>query len=260
VVDVVVPGIPASVASVPEVPTAGILIIGNEILTAKVQDENTPYLLKGLRARGIDVPRVHVIPDVVEEIADEVRTFSERFDFVLTAGGVGPTHDDVTMEGVARAFGEKLSCHSQMEGLLRGAIKGAEPNQSQLKMCQLPESAELIETPDLWFPLVQVHNVYVFPGIPRLLQLKFDAVADRFVGAPVFLRRVYVSLMETDLAHWLNELLEEFPALGLGSYPQSTPEGYRTLLTLESRDTNYVERALQVLVARIPPAALTRVE
>jgi FAD synthetase len=247
-------------AGAAQVSTAGILIIGNEILTAKVQDENTPYLLQGLRARGIDVPRVHVIPDVIEEIADEVRTFSARFDYVLTAGGVGPTHDDVTMEGVARAFGEKLTCHPQMELLLRGAIKGAEPNQSQIKMCLLPESAELIETPDLWFPLVQVHNVYVFPGIPRLLRLKFDAIADRFAGPPVFLRRVYVSLMETDLAHWLNELLEEFPALGLGSYPQSTPDGYRTLLTLESRDTDYVERALQALVARIPPASLTRVE
>src|SRR5262245_15821280 len=139
--------------------TAGILIIGNEILSAKVQDENAPYLLSALRGRGVDVGRVHVIPDVVEEIAEEVRRLSAAFDYVLTTGGVGPTHDDVTMEGVAAAFGRPLVLNPEMEASLRRALGSeVQPNESQLKMCQLPSGAKLIATRELWFPVVQVEN------------------------------------------------------------------------------------------------------
>ena len=110
--------------------TAGIVIIGNEILTGKIQDENTPYLLRELRRQGVDVPRVHVIPDVVGDIARDVREFSVRYDYVLTSGGVGPTHDDVTMEGVAAAFELPLVAHEDMVGMLRGALRGKDPNAS----------------------------------------------------------------------------------------------------------------------------------
>ena len=158
----------------PAMSSAGILIIGNEILSGKVQDENTPYFLRELRAQGVDVRAVHVVPDEIEWIAEEVRSFSARFDYVLTSGGVGPTHDDLTMDGVASAFGVDLVVHEEMEGQLRKALRGTEPNPSQLKMCMLPRGAGLISTPDLWFPLVHVRNVYIFPGIPRLLQAKFE--------------------------------------------------------------------------------------
>jgi molybdenum cofactor synthesis domain-containing protein len=241
--------------------TAGILIIGNEILSAKVQDENAPFLLRALRERGIDVLRVHVIPDVVEEIADEVRSFSRAFDYVLTSGGVGPTHDDVTMEGVALAFARPLVCSSEMEGSLRGALNGQEPNQSQLKMCHVPDGAKLIATKDLWFPVVQVENTYVFPGIPRLLRTKFEAIAHHLVGVPVHLRCVYMSVMESEVAQALYALLDEFPELRLGSYPATErSHDYRTVVTLESRDRTYLARAVDSLLVRIPAGALLRVE
>lgn len=240
--------------------TAGILIIGNEILSGKIQDENGPYLLRELRELGVDVERVHLIPDVVEQIADEVREFAGRFTHVITTGGVGPTHDDVTMEGVAQAFERKLIRHGRMLEMLREAMRGRDPNASQLKMCELPEGAQLLETPDLWFPLVQVENVYVFPGIPRLLQAKFGALRERFRGAPVYLRRVFVGCIESDIAQALHDLLDEFPDLMLGSYPRLGEADFRTLLTLESRDRAYVERAVDSLVARIPAADLVRVE
>jgi molybdenum cofactor synthesis domain-containing protein len=240
--------------------TAGILIIGNEILTGKVQDENAPHLLRELRRLGVDVKRVNTIPDDIEIIADEVRAFSRAFDYVLTSGGVGPTHDDVTMDGVAAAFGRKLVRDPRMEAKLRKALRGREANESHLKMCELPEGAELIETSDLWFPLVQVENVYVFPGIPRLLKAKFEGVKDRFVGDPVHLRSVYVTCIETDIAQDLNALLEEFPGLDVGSYPKFGEEGHRTLITLESRDEAYVARALDSLIGRIPADYVLRVE
>ena len=144
--------------------------------------------------------------------------------------------------------------------MLRKALKGVEPNPSQLKMCLLPEGAKLLETPELWFPLVQVENVYVFPGIPSLLRAKFKSMRDTFQGTPFHLRRVFVSCMESDIAQQLHDLLDEFAELHLGSYPKIGNEDYRTLLTLESRDRDYVERAVDSLVARIPDEALVRVE
>jgi FAD synthetase len=246
------------------VSTAGILIIGNEILSGKVQDENTPYFLRELRALGVDVRAVHVVPDEIECIAEEVRSFSARFDYVLTSGGVGPTHDDLTMDGVAAAFGVELLVHDEMAGQLRRALHGAEPNPSQLKMCMLPRGADLISTPDLWFPLVQVRNVYIFPGIPRLLQAKFESARGCFKGQPYYLRRVYVRCMESDIAQDLHDLLADFPELLLGSYPRTTArtgEGdYLTMLTLESRDEAYMLRAVDSLVARIPDGSLLRVD
>jgi FAD synthetase len=246
------------------VSTAGILIIGNEILSGKVQDENTPYFLRELRALGVEVRAVHVIPDEIEEIALQVRGFSARFDYVLTSGGVGPTHDDLTMDGVARAFGVDLVMHAEMAAQLRRALRGTEPNASQLKMCTLPAGAGLISTPDLWFPLVHVRNVYIFPGIPRLLQAKFESARGTFKGEPYFLRRVYVSCMESDIAQDLHDLLADFPELLLGSYPRTTARAsesdYLTMLTLESRDEQYMLRAVDSLVARIPNGALLRVD
>jgi FAD synthetase len=244
--------------------TAGILIIGNEILSGKVQDENTPYFLRELRTLGVDVRAVHVVPDEIELIADEVARFSQSYDYVLTSGGVGPTHDDLTMDGVARAFGVDLVVHDEMAGQLRQALRGAEPNTSQLKMCMLPRGAGLISTPDLWFPLVHVRNVYIFPGIPRLLQAKFESARACFKGQPFFLRRVYVRCMESDIAQDLHDLLADFPELLLGSYPRTTARGsdddYLTMLTLESRDEQYMLRAVDSLVARIPVGSLLRVD
>jgi molybdopterin-biosynthesis enzyme MoeA-like protein len=164
------------------------------------------------------------------------------------------------MEGVAAAFDRKLVRDERMETKLRNALRGREANESHLKMCELPEGAELIETSDLWFPLVQVGNVYVFPGIPRLLKAKFEGVQDRFVGVPIYLRNVYVTCIETDIAQELNALLEEFPDLDVGSYPKFGAEGHRTLITLESRDEAYVTRALDALIGRIPADYVLRVE
>ena len=240
--------------------TAGILIIGNEILSGKIQDENAPYLLAELRELGVDVERLYTIPDVTEVIAEDVRRFAKAYSYVITTGGVGPTHDDVTMEGVAMAFGRKLIQNEAMAEMLRKALRGQEPNKSQLKMCSLPDGAELLNTPDLWFPLVRVENVYVFPGIPRLLRAKFQSMRGLFQGTPLFLRRVFMRCMESDIAQQLHDLLDDFPELRLGSYPKVGDEDYRTLLTLESRDQSYVDRAVDSLVEMIRGEDVVRVE
>ena len=147
-------------------PTAGILIIGNEILSGKVEDSNSPYLCRELRGLGVDVERILTIPDVIETIASEVKSMSQTYDFVFTSGGIGPTHDDLTIEAIAAAFGVPVEHSESIHDRIQRAT-GEELNDSQLKMCRIPAGATLLDGGDLWFPLVVLHNVYIFPGVPE---------------------------------------------------------------------------------------------
>jgi molybdenum cofactor synthesis domain-containing protein len=240
-------------------PTAGILVIGNEILSGKVVDTNSPYLCRELRGLGVDVERIVTIPDLVEVIAAEVKEMSRAYDFVFTSGGIGPTHDDLTIEGVAAAFGRPVERSESITERLRRSRSG-ELNESLLKMAMVPAGATLLDAGDFWFPLVIVENVYIFPGIPELLKRKFETARDRFRGVPFVTRRVYVKQYESEIAASLNELLKEFPELMLGSYPKIRQESFRVVLTLESRDEDYVQRALDSLLARLPADAVHKVE
>jgi len=241
------------------VASAGVLIIGNEILSGKVVDLNSPYLCRELRALGVDVDRIVTIPDDIDVIACEVRAMSNAYDFVFTSGGVGPTHDDLTMDGIAKAFDLPIQVYDSIVERIERA-QGQAANQSLLKMAALPAGAALIDAGDLWFPLVVVGNVYVFPGIPELLRRKFESIRERFRGVPFALRRVYVRLHESDIAAELHALLGEYPQLLLGSYPKIGQPEFHVLLTLESRDADYVQRALDSLLARLPQDAVHKVE
>lgn len=240
-------------------PTAAILVIGNEILSGKVVDVNSPYLCRELRALGVDVERIATIPDDVDVIAREVRAMSDAHDYVFTSGGVGPTHDDLTMDGVAKAFGLPVRIFDSIVERIERA-QGRVVNDSLLKMAALPSEAVLIDAGDLWFPVVVVQNVYVFPGIPELLQRKFESIRARFQGVPFVLRRVYVRRRESDIAADLHALLAEFPQLLLGSYPRLGDAEFSVLLTLESRDSLYVQRALDSLLMRLPRDAVHKIE
>jgi FAD synthetase len=240
-------------------PSAALLVIGNEILSGKVVDTNSPFLAAELRKLGVDLERILTIPDDIDLIAREVRTMSEDYDYVFTSGGIGPTHDDLTMDAIAKAFDRKLELNlSMIERMERH--QGSPPNDSQRKMAMIPAGAQVIDAGDLWFPVVIVENVHVFPGIPKLLQKKFHSIKDRFSGVPFQLRRVYVTKRESDIADQLNELLIEFPQLMLGSYPKIEEREYRVLLTLESRDGDYLIRAQESLLARLSDDAIYKVE
>jgi molybdenum cofactor synthesis domain-containing protein len=240
-------------------PAAGILIIGNEILSGKIVDANSPYLCSQLRKLGVEVERIVTIPDDRETIAGEVKWMSEAFDLVFTSGGIGPTHDDLTMEGVASAFGRQVVQSESIAARIQRA-QGRAPDESQLKMAMIPEGAMLVDAGDLWFPAIIVENVFIFPGVPELLRSKFESIRERFRGEPFVLRRVYVRQLESDLVPSLNDLLREFPDLMLGSYPQFRESSHRVMLTLESRDAEYLQRALDSLLARIPAEAIHKVE
>jgi FAD synthetase len=240
-------------------PTAGILVIGNEILSGKVTDVNSPYLCEQLREIGVDVERILTIPDDVDTIASEVKAMSECYDYVFTSGGIGPTHDDLTIEGVAAAFGRPVEIDAKLREMLRSVL-GDHLTEGQLKMATVPAGASLIDSDDKWFPLVVVENVYIFPGIPEGLRRKFESARERLCGIPYVLKRVYVKRNETEIVEVLNALLESFPDLVLGSYPKIRESSYQVLLTLESRDEGYVQRALDRLLADLSDAAIHKVE
>ena len=239
--------------------TAGILVIGNEILSGKVVDTNSPFLTRELRALGVTVRRILTVPDELDEIAAAVAEFRTRYDLVFTSGGVGPTHDDVTMEGVARGLSRKVIRHPAIEGRLREFYK-EKTNDARLKMAEVPEGTELIVDGRLGFPTIKCENIYILPGIPEILEQKFEALRERFAAAPYFLRVVFTREGEGTIAEHLNATMAAFPDLLLGSYPKIGDQEYAVKLTLESKDQAYVERALAHLLALLPPDAVVRTE
>jgi molybdenum cofactor synthesis domain-containing protein len=239
--------------------TAGIIVIGNEILSGKVVDTNSPYLTRELRRLGVTVRRIVTIPDELDEIARAVAEFRTAYDVVFTSGGVGPTHDDVTIEGVARGLGRRVIRHTAIESRLREFFKD-KINEARLKMAEVPEGTELILDERLGFPTVKCENFYILPGIPEILVQKFEAIRDRFAAAPYFLRVVYTREGEGSIAEHLNDTVAKFPDLLLGSYPKLGDPEYAVKLTLESKDREYTERALAHLLALLPPDAVVRTE
>jgi molybdenum cofactor synthesis domain-containing protein len=238
--------------------TAGIILIGNEILSGKIRDENAAYLCRELRALGVDVRRIAVIPDEVGLIADEVATFTKAFDLVFTSGGVGPTHDDVTIEGVARAMAVPVVRHPELVALLERYYRGT-VTEAALRMAEIPEGAELVTGGTLRFPTILMRNVYILPGVPEIFRQKFDALRERFRDQPIHLKNVFVRIGEGTLADYLNGLLESFPLLQLGSYPEFSNPEYQVKVTLESRDRGYLEQALGDFLARLPTDAVVKV-
>lgn len=239
--------------------TAGIIIIGNEVLSGKTQDTNSHFLCQELRALGVEVQRVTVIPDEIELIGTEAASFSRQFDFVFTTGGVGPTHDDVTMAGIARGFGLKVVRHPELERRLRER-HGENINEARLRMAEVPEGAELVGEGSLYAAVVKLGNIYIFPGIPKILHERFRVIKEDFRDAPFYLKVVYVREGEGVIAAILNSLLESFPDLLLGSYPVLDNPDYKVKVTLESKDRDYLDRAFDRLLQTLPKGAVQRTE
>jgi molybdenum cofactor synthesis domain-containing protein len=239
--------------------SAGIVIIGNEILSGKTQDTNSHFLCQELRGLGIEVRRVSVIPDEIELIGQEVASFSAEFDLVFTTGGIGPTHDDVTMAGIARGFGLSVVRHPQLERRLRERY-GETINDARLRMAEVPDGAELAAEGSFYAPVVKLRNVYIFPGIPKILHDRFQVIKESFRDNPFFLKVIYVKEGEGVIASLLNDLLVSFPDLLLGSYPVLDNPDYKVKVTLESKDATYLKRAYQSLLSTLPHGAIHRIE
>jgi molybdenum cofactor synthesis domain-containing protein len=243
----------------PPASTAGIVVIGNEILSGKFAEENAAYLIGALRELGVSLRRIAVIPDVVEEIAEVVGDFARRFDHVFTSGGVGPTHDDVTIEGIARAFGVRVVRDPGLEGLLRH-FYGERLEERHLRMAEVPEGASFYQADHPSWPVTAFRNVVILPGVPAIFRRKFDAVRERFRAAPFHARRVYCMAEEAAIAAHLDAVVAAHPGVSVGSYPRFDEPDFRVIVTLESRERAEVEAATAALVARLPREIVVRTE
>lgn len=241
-----------------EGPTAAILLIGEELLSGKVDDENARFLVKALRTLGVVTRRIEVVPDEPDEIVTAVRALSARFTHVFTSGGVGATHDDVTMPAVARAFDMPLARRQELAELIERSL-GAAFTERDLRMADLPEGARLHYGPSdahATWPVVVVNNVFVLPGVPAILQRKFALIADSLRTTPIYAHALYVNETEGQIAHHLDAVVEAHPEVSIGSYPHIHAVDYMVKITLDSRSETKLGAALEALRQRLGTAVV----
>ena len=225
--------------------TACVLVIGNEILSGRTQDKNVNYLAKGLNEAGVRLREVRVIPDDRAAIVAALRETKASFDYVITTGGIGPTHDDITSECVAEAFGVGMYRDPEIVALLRSYMRSGEMNEARMRMATFPEGAELVANPVSAAPGYRIGNVYVLAGVPQIMQAMFDGLKHRFEGgAPVRSRAVHVFLPEGAIAESLGVLQDRYPAIDIGSYPAMRQRRFGVSVVLRGTDPALLETVL----------------
>lgn len=240
-------------------PTAAILLIGDELLSGKVRDENAAFLTRELRALGVLTRRIEVVPDLRDEIAEAVRRLAAAFDHVLTAGGVGATHDDVTLPAIAQAFDQPLRRDPELVALIRAGL-GAAFHERELRMADIPAGAHLLRGApgaSVW-PVVAVGNVYVLPGVPAILQRKFALLRARLATSPIHTAALFIDATEGQIADRLDEVVARHGEVAIGSYPHLDALDYKVKVTFDARDAAALAAAVEDLAARLGPVVVRR--
>lgn len=220
--------------------TAAILIIGDEVLSGRTQDANTPFLASRLSDMGIEVVEVRTVRDVTGEIVEAVNALRARVDYLFTTGGIGPTHDDITSESIARAFGVPVELNPAARQKLADYYtpRQTELNAARLRMATIPQGARLIDNPVSAAPGFQIGNVYVMAGVPSIMQAMFEGlIAGLDGGPPIQSLAITCRAREGDIAHGLTDIQNRWPDVKIGSYPAFLPGSQASLtLVLRARD------------------------
>ena len=230
--------------------TAAVVVIGNEILSGRTKDANVTYLARQLTALGILLAEVRMVRDEERAIIAAVNTLRAAHDYVFTTGGIGPTHDDITCEAVARAFNLPYRVNPEAKRILEAFYEatGRELNESRMRMACTPEGAALIDNPVSRAPGFRVENVHVLAGIPAVMRAMFESVAPTLKGGrPVKSCEIAVLLGEGDVAARLGALQERYPALEIGSYPFVRDGAFGTTLVLRGIDEDEIDRVCDEL-------------
>ncbi len=244
----------------PPARTAAALVIGNELLSGKVAEANVHVLARALRGIGIELRRVVMLLDDVDEIATEVRALSSSYDWLFTSGGVGPTHDDVTVTGVAKAFGVRVVEDPALVAMLRDHYQ-ERCTDGHLRMAAVPEGASLEASSEVRWPTIRYENTWLMPGVPEIFRMKLPVVVSRLGAGIAFVTRaVFTKMDEGDLRPLLDAVVERYPDVGVGSYPKWQDPSYRTKLTFDGRDPARVDAARDAFLSLLPIGEPQRVE
>ncbi|ADH89380.1 molybdopterin binding domain protein [Ancylobacter novellus DSM 506] len=233
--------------------TAAILVIGDEILSGRTKDRNIGYIAEYLTAIGIDVREVRVVPDVEEEIVGAVNALRARYTYLFTTGGIGPTHDDITADCVAKAFGVSIDVDPRARAMLLEHIKLEDLNEARLRMARIPAGAELVPNPVSKAPGFWIGNVIVMAGVPTIMQAMLDQVAPKLnTGVRMLSETVRADAREGDVGGPLRLIAERHPEVSIGSYPFMGEDGRpNTNLVVRARDPEKLAAALAEVQAMV---------
>ena len=238
--------------------TAAILVIGDEILSGRSKDKNIGTIAEILTEIGVDLREVRIVPDERAEIVAAVNALRARYTYVFTSGGIGPTHDDITADSIAEAFGVGIDVDPRARAMLLERHRPEDLNEARLRMARIPDGAELIANPISKAPGFRLGNVHVMAGVPQILQAMLDEIRPTLTGnAPVISETIEAgAIPEGDFAGALTEIAAAHPAVSIGSYPSMTPEGFRNRIVVRGRDRAAVaaaRAAIEQLLAGLRP-------
>ncbi|PPR46940.1 MAG: CinA-like protein [Alphaproteobacteria bacterium MarineAlpha5_Bin9] len=200
--------------------TAGIIIIGNEILSGRTHDKNSNFIAKHLIKSGIQLSEIKIIPDNKKIIIDTVKDYRKKFNYVFTTGGIGPTHDDITTESIAKAFKKKVILNKEAYKILKNHYSNKRLNTGRKKMAMLPEGCKLILNPLTSAPGFIIKNIYVLPGVPSIMEVMFKSILiDLKKGKKTVSITLKTDLFESKIAKKLSNIQKKFPDFDIGSYP-----------------------------------------
>lgn len=240
--------------------TAGVLIIGDEILSGRTQDTNLRDIARYLGVHGVDLAEARTVPDVIEEIVAALNALRDRYDYVITTGGIGPTHDDITADAVAAAFGVELHEHPEILEMMTRRW-GSELNAARRRMARVPVGGELVKNPVQGPPGFTIGNVFVLAGVPTIMRGMLEDVGHRLKGGAVTLSRTVRvdGSGEGAIAAPLETVARAHPEMSLGSYPFFDNGGYGSNLVLRSRDAGELERTVVELIGALKAAGVENV-
>ena len=223
--------------------TSAILIIGNEILSGRTVDKNTSFIAKWLGDLGIGVEEVRVIPDKEDIIIDSINLLRKKYQYVFTTGGIGPTHDDITSESVAKAFGKKYEYNQEAYSILEKYYAKSDFNEGRKKMAKMPAGANLIYNEHGSAPAFYIENVFVLPGIPSYVELMLPQLKEVIVsGKKIISLTCDARVRESSIALDLSAIQNKYPEIDIGSYPYSKEGGFGTMLVMRSTDPEKITK------------------
>jgi molybdenum cofactor synthesis domain-containing protein len=241
--------------------TAALLVIGDEILSGRTKDKNIGYIAEYLTEVGIDLREVRVVPDVEDEIVAAIDALRGRYSYLFTTGGIGPTHDDITADCVAKAMGVAIDVDPRAVAMMRERYKPEDLNEARLRMARIPEGADLIDNPISRAPGFRIGNVIVMAGVPTIMQAMLDNVAPTLAtGARMIVETIAAGGVPEGLyAAGLGEVAKAHPHVSIGSYPAFTASGFANQIVVRGKDRSAVDAAsdaVRDLVSRLQPAPI----